>query len=748
MSTIKYGAGFIVGGLLFMFMQPVLASIAVVTLIGLVIIFVVAMLIPGGWLLFFGVRSFMGLLRGIIAPVIAIMLAALISLAIASSSPLAASVFSFIVGGVAGVYVVNRLLWRSNPRPRASLLSRPVTQTGVRETRKLSKNVPKGPIAVVKTGRGWLFGGGEAGLPVSALRSGVIVLGEESIIAARTVIWSAVKAGLRIVSIGSPYMAAAVERAKLIRFGKISMNILKPPSSDRLAVRRWAENIAVPLAVAAGLDTAEAGMLIRFFEKFGGAQMKPDDVDKLVAEYGPTGSARLKDALGMVSSLFGEGNPEPEKLFSGNWQQLVIDLGHLSPSSQLFIGMYLLYESANLFPGCVVVFDSAELGLPELQILPYDARHVWLRTIKAVERMRGTGFVMVSSTGLLAPELMDLADTYIVTRGPSHVRRVLAERVGLEVNPAEMPVGHALVYTRAIAGKGPAVFEGELLSVPVADLEALGKEAERDAQLLREHLLAAFRDTLLYAELGDLAETGYRVLKAVKRLQTPTDDAVESYAGEGAKRVLALLLEKGYAVRDPAGVLGLTSLGEHAIKDWESRTEKHVSGEQEQQPPQPSAGLQTGLSAFSRQVTEKTKDGDFSESMRLVERARMRLLRGDSVTAVGIAYKAAVSALKALTGVEKGHLPDLAEKAAEKGLVKISEEEARRLYAANIEAKRLSKQAADGQPVSEEDRKRMADAAELLISLAERVIAFSESIAEGAGEESRQHVDSGVEESG
>ncbi|MEM0478559.1 MAG: hypothetical protein QXN77_09190, partial [Candidatus Caldarchaeum sp.] len=93
-------------------------------------------------------------------------------------------------------------------------------------------------------------------------------------------------------------------------------------------------------------------------------------------------------------------------------------------------------------------------------------------------------------------------------------------------------------------------------------------------------------------------------------------------------------------------------------------------------------------------------------------------------------------------------LPDLAEKAAEKGLVKISEEEARRLYAANIEAKRLSKQAADGQPVSEEDRKRMADAAELLISLAERVIAFSESIAEGAGEESRQHVDSGVEESG
>jgi len=57
--------------------------------------------------------------------------------------------------------------------------------------------------------------------------------------------------------------------------------------------------------------------------------------------------------------------------------------------------MYLLYEAPNLFPGSIIVFDSAELGLPEQSILPYDARHVWLRTLKAVEKIKTGGYIMV-----------------------------------------------------------------------------------------------------------------------------------------------------------------------------------------------------------------------------------------------------------------------------------------------------------------------------------------------------------------
>ena len=38
-------------------------------------------------------------------------------------------------------------------------------------------------------------------------------------------------------------------------------------------------------------------------------------------------------------------------------------------------------------------------------------------------------------------------------------------------------------------------------------------------------------------------------------------------------------------------------------------------------------------------------------------------MRGETIQAVGIAYKAAVRALKDATGVVKGQLPELAEKA-------------------------------------------------------------------------------------
>jgi hypothetical protein len=740
------------GGLLLLLIQPILAAVAVVSVIGLIIFAFLAFFVPGGWLLVFGARSFMGFFRRILVPVVAVMLASLVAAAASSVSPVAGYAVSFLVGGVLGTYVVSRLGGGRRPvrsvgagaRPQLVTASPPEAATFLQ-----NRHVPSGPIAVLETRRRFM-GKSRVGLPLSAVRSGVIVLGEEAIIAARAVISSAVKAGMRVVVIGSPYMAPAVEKTKLISFGITSVNILKPPSSpgDRLALRRWAENIAVPLAVANGLDTAEAGMLVRFFEKFSSVQMKADDVDKLVAEYGPTGSARLKDAIGMVSTLFGEGYPEPAKLFSGDWSQLVIDLRRLSPASQLFIGMYLLYESANLFPrDCVIAFDSAELGLPELQILPYDARHVWLRTLKTVERMKGSGFVMASSTGLLAPELMDLADTYVITRGPSHLRRAISERVGQDVNPAAIPVGGALVYTRAVP-KAPLILMGEIIDAPFADIAALEQDAEREAKLLREELLSAYRDTLLYAELGDAAELGYNVLKAVKRLQTPTDDSVESYAGPGSGRVLTHLLEKGYVVKDPSGVLGLTSLGEHAVRDWESKAEHRQARQPEHaEQTQQGTGLQTGLSAFTEQVSAKRREVDFGDVYRLIERSRTLLLRGESITAVGTAYKAAVSALKRLTGVEKGHLHELAAKAAEMGLVKVDGEEARRLYAANIEAKRLSKQAAEGQPVSEEDRKRLADAAELLISLAERVVVFSESLEGGVGEDGRQHVDGSTEPS-
>jgi DNA-binding Lrp family transcriptional regulator len=539
---------------------------------------------------------------------------------------------------------------------------------------------------------------------------------------------------MRVVVIGSPYIAPKVDGVKLVRLGMTSFNIVSPESGlDGFSRRLWAENIAVPLVVAAGLDTAEAGMVVRFLQKFAGARLSPDDVDKIVAEYGPTSSARLKDAIGMLTTHFGEEYPHPSKLFKGEWRILVIDTSRLSQSLQLFTTMYLLYEAPDLFPGCIVVFDSAELGLPEQSLLPYDARHVWLRTLKAVERLKTSGFIIVASTGLLAPELLDIADTYIVTRGPAHMRRGLSERIGVEINPSAIPIGQAYVFTRVSRDGEPHLFNGRLVEVEHADIPRLEEEAEREATLLREEMLAPLRDTILYADFAEMAEKCYKVLRSIKSLATPTPERVISGVGQNSDKALKQLLEKGYILVDPAGVLGLTTLGEQAIKNWESRVKKTTSDTLEKVHSQEvsTIAVQAGL-----QVFQHSSKPDMSEPSRLVVRAREVLLKGEVLQAVGIAYKAAVRALKEATGTVKGHLPELAEKAVEKGILKLEDDEVRRLYAANIEAKRLSKQVAEGTNLTEEDVRRMRDAAELLISLTERITAFFEKIPGGeVGEE-------------
>jgi hypothetical protein len=726
---LRYVIAFIAGGTAFTILAPILSSIAILMIIGLIILAILTAFIPGGWVIMFGFRSLIGFFRRWIMPLTILAIAALFITVLTGVAGHDVGLgLSFIVGGLAGIMVVSRF---SKPT-QASISSR---KLGSRVFAQYSQEFtveskpPKGwsiPV-VVTTG----FLGREAGILSEAFREGVVVMGEAAIPASRTLVKGAAEKGMRVVVIGSPYIAPNVEGVKLVRLGVTSLNIVSPESGlDGFSRRLWAENIAVPLVVAAGLDTAEAGMVVRFLQKFAGARLTPDDVEKIVAEYGPTSSARLKDAIGMLTTHFGEEYPHPSKLFKGEWGILVIDTSRLSQSLQLFTTMYLLYEAPNLFPGCVIVFDSAELGLPEQSILPYDARHVWLRTLKAVERLKTSGFIIVASTGLLAPELLDLADTYIVTRGPAHMRRALSERIGVEINPSAIPIGQAFVFTRISRNGEPHLFNGRLVEVEHADIPRLEEEAEREATLLREEMLAPLRDTILYADFAEMAEECYKVLRSIKSLATPTPERVISGAGQGSDKALKHLLEKGYILVDPAGVLGLTTLGEQAIKDWESRVKKTTMEKTHSQEVSTIA-VQAGL-----QVFQQSSKPDMSEPSRLVVRAREALLKGEVLQAVGIAYKAAVRALKEATGTVKGHLPELAEKAVEKGILKLEDDEVRRLYAANIEAKRLSKQVAEGESLTEEDVKRMRDAAELLISLTERITAFFEKIPGGeVGEE-------------
>jgi HEPN domain-containing protein len=732
---LRYLIGFILGGIVFMGFASDISRVATALLAFLAILAAFAILIPGGWRMFI---RFFG--RWFIL-LILLFIVDLYITDISASSPQTGLGLSFVVGGLAGILAARTF---SNRKASSTYVYRPVQKTPVMNPRlgffggwrrsgnaPVNEKPPEGwsiPLVISKTG---FLGDREAGILVEALRGGVVVMGEADIPAARALVKGAVEKGLRVVVIGSPYIAPKVDGVKLVRLGVVSFNIMSSSGGlDPFSRRVWAENIASPLGFAAGLDTAETGMVVRFLQKFAGSRLTADDVDKIVAEYGPTSSARLKDALGILTIHFGEDYPPPSKLFSGNWRVLVIDTSKLSQSLQLFATMYLLYEAENLFPECVLVLDGAELSVPEHNMFPYDARQVWLRALNQIEKFRSTGFITVASTGLLAPELLDFADTYVMTRGLNRMRRELAERMGVEVNLSTIPLGHAYVFTRVSRDGMGYLFGGKLVDVEPADIALLEAEAEREATLLREEMLGPLRDTVLYADFADMAEACYRVLRAVKHLSTPTPERVMADAGQGSEKALKQLLEKGYVLVDPAGVLGLTTLGEQALRDWDSRVRRHAAtpaGVAVQTTQDGGAvAVQAGIQVFQQAVKP-----DMSEASRFVVRAREELLKGNVLKAVGLAYKAANTALKQAVGTAKGHLPDLAEKAVEKGILKLEEDEVRRLYAANIEAKRLSKQVEEGESLSEEDAKRMRDAAELLISLAERVIAFFDKLPGG-----------------
>jgi hypothetical protein len=178
------------------------------------------------------------------------------------------------------------------------------------------------------------------------------------------------------------------------------------------------------------------------------------------------------------------------------------------------------------------------------------------------------------------------------------------------------------------------LFGGRLVDVEHADVALLEAEAEREATLLKEEMLGPLRDTVLYADFADMAETCYKVLKAVKHLSTPTPERVMADAGQGSEKALKQLLEKGYVLVDPAGVLGLTTLGEQALRDWDSRVRKHAAtpaGVVVQTAQDGGAvAVQAGIQVFQQAVKP-----DMSESSRFVVRARDELLKGNVLKAVG-----------------------------------------------------------------------------------------------------------------
>jgi hypothetical protein len=574
---------------------------------------------------------------------------------------------------------------------------------------------------------------------------GLLVVGRYDGIA-RALVSDLLASGRRVLVFGRTALvpeSVGEDDIRIIWLRKVRPNLLRMPE-DKIERRRVVEELAVALAVAEGLDAAETGMIARFVDLItrSGAPTA-EDLETLKVEYSTLGG-RLKDPAAILMDHFGFPNLTLSEILEGNWRIAVIDAHGLSNSLSLLAQIYVAQVAAKVAPGAVVVIEGAENVLPDINILPYDARTVWLKLYRRLEglALRGS-LVLLTSNPNFSPQLMDLVRTLVLVEPPVNVLAFLRSRLGIDLN--QLPRGPiALVRSDTTWTAMPLRFDS-VGPIPVP----LARSAMRSLhESVRARMSEYYRGTVLFADFADLAEEAYRVLRAVRHMKTLDREGVAREAGTSVK-IVDQLIEKGYiAERD--GKFVLTQLGEEAYTDFARKTgrlraerirEEVEKQEQEvkvSETPTPS-GVQVGLGAYLSPPS--ISQSELGDAYRMLSDAKAAMARQDHILACRIAYKAFIALLKLIAGVEKGKPKELAKLASAKG-VKVAEEEAARAVSIISRISGLSKRMEAGEQLSNEDKVWLESSSQFLVQLVERILLTLENIEVGGAEEGEEDSDS------
>ena len=587
-------------------------------------------------------------------------------------------------------------------------------------------------IRVAGRGSSWslLVGRSLKRLSVESVEGGLLVVGDYRA-AVREVIDALYRAGRRVIVVGGVGIvpdSVRVEELRVVLLNKTYLNALRLPE-DRSERRDAVEKVAAALTVSEGLDAAEVGMLVSFIERVsrtGG--LTEEDVERLRTEYGPGVAARLRDAVEVLVTSFSTPAPSLDKLLEGGWRILVLETYGLPKTHRLFVTLYSAYNLRRLLREgeSVVVLTDVELILPNINALPYDARHTWLTIHSDLMSLASSGLVMATSSPHVAPELLETVRGILLASAPSRVVREVRALAGVEIDESR-PV---LVRRER---SGYAAYRIGLRNVPPVSKEKARTSALGYYQKVRAEASEAFRGTVLFADFGDRAEEAYRVLRATRYIRGGEEDVARE--SSAPLRLVKELLEKGYIV-DREGLLSLTQLGEEALADFEAKArgrrtvaarappaQSTLEPEEPAEPEQARPPVQIGIGAYVSRP--EVLPADLGEVYRLLSDAKAALARGDALKSTRLAYKALHELLRRVSGAEKGRLPDLAKQASARGII-VTEEEAKRAVGTIARAGRLQKKVEQGAALERGEEEAARADAEFLISVAERALAALE----------------------
>jgi len=591
----------------------------------------------------------------------------------------------------------------------------------------------RGGAAGGRRGRGpslSLFGGRSLkGLSVESVEGGLLVVGDYRA-AVREVVDALYRAGRRVIVVGGVGLvpdSVRVEDLRVVLLQRTYLNALRLPE-ERSERRDAVEKVAAALTVSEGLDAAEVGMLVSFIERVSrSGGLTEDDVERLRTEYGPGVAARLRDAVEVLVTSFSAPAPSLDKLLEGGWKILVLETYGLPKTHKLFVTLYSAYNLRRLLRegGSVVVLTDVELILPNINALPYDARHTWLTIHGDLMSLASSGLVMATSSPHVAPELLETVRGILLVSAPSRVVREVRSLAGVEIDESQ-PV---LVRRERT---GYAAYRVGLRNVPPVSKEKARTSALGYYQKVRAEASEAFRGTVLFADFGDHAEEAYRILRAVRYVRGGAEEV--SRETSTPPRLIRELLEKGYIV-EREGLLSLAQLGEEALADFEAKArgrravaarappsqstlEPEQAGEEQARPP-----VQIGIGAYVSRP--EVLPADLGEVYRLLSDSKAALARGDFLKSTRLAYKALHELLRRVSGADKGRLPDLAKQASARGVI-VTEQEAKRAVGTIARVGRLQKKIDQGLALERDEEEAARADAEFLVSVVERALAALE----------------------
>lgn len=673
---IKWIALFILGGILFLALRPLLAGLAAILLLLALLALLAAFILPGGWVLtWLGFRSTGAILSSRVARAVLLLpLAALLSIFLDAVAPGLGLAAGFAVCGLilAGLPV-------SPPR------------RGAPASRTMPAVKASGGRVEVELGSSRLLG--SEGLTSEDLRAGVLVTGDESVEAARALISGLCSRGRRVIVVGSSSLiipsgfrvrGARAERIDvaedLVELGSVEEFTYSLALANRL------RNDDIPLILMA-LDS----LLLEVRQ----GKREPGEILQAVPENIQDRRSRVIQAVISNNREFlGCGGLSLKDVGDG-WQILYISFRGLGHRQATFTIAYTLLMLRNL--DAFLVIHEPELLVKDVNLLAYDSREPWEHVFNALAEWREKGLALVSRSPLLSPWVYQLCQTHIATRFGEYVSR-----------PMDQRAAQVLELARGLK-PGEAVISGSrgIKTVRLRRVEPANIRPPKAPEPPREKAAQERPLTALEREFGEKAGEAAGILaEAKKGLRA---EQLKAFSQEVAGK----LKELGY-IRDDilAGHILLTEPGEQALKEYQEAAKAGIPAAPKQAAsPVGEERAEPGSGKGGQEILDRGEAAERAdEHLPLLMRAESLYRQGKYELSLLTAYEYMVQALKSAYRIEKGHLPDIVGRL--RGLdVGITPEEAKTAKTLLIEARKA---------LEEGGRVPVTDAAKIL-NMARRV---------------------------